>query len=231
LALNIVQVGSGLPGSFTVDPSAEFQSGMIAQIKIIGNDIVVGVSDGTAPIGIIDDIRTSAFTRQQIDEVVEISVSATSIDGNGNLVNAEDVTGVLQHPSIVENSFTSTLSVALNPVNGIITVPSGTVLNYDFSEDGTPDGFRIITSYTYSVPNVPGDDTTTGSGRITVHYQRGFYATDQYDPRQAYPINATLFVGLDGKLTTKQATDNHPGIAIVTGPPSSINSTLEFMWL
>lgn len=231
--LNVVQIGTALPASFALDPTAQFESGMIAQLKLIANDIVVGVSDGTAPLGIIDDVRTNAFTKHQVDEIVEIPV--TAIDTvNGQDVNAEDVVGTLQFSNLVENSFSTTLDVALNPVNGIVIVPAGTPLNFHL-DDGTDDtdynGFRIVVSYVYRIPNVPGDDTTTGSGRITVHYSRGFYATDQWDPRQIYPLNATLFVGLDGKLTTKQPTDNHPGVAVVTGPPNSINSTLEFLWL
>jgi hypothetical protein len=229
--LNIIHIGTGLPASFTLDPTAEFEPGMIAQIKLIGNDIVVGVSDGTAPLGLIDDVRTVAFSRPQVDEIVEISVNVTEIDVNGKLVNSEDVVGTLQFSNLVDSSFISTLDVVLNPVNGVVIVPAGTPLNYDLDEDGNLDGFRIIVNYVYRVPNMPGDDSTTGSGKITVHFQRGFYATDQFDNKQLYPINATLFVGLDGKVTSKQPTDNHPGVAIVTGPPSSTNSTLELLWL
>jgi hypothetical protein len=35
---------------------------MIGQLGVIGNNIVCGVSDGTAPLGIIDDIKVRAFT-------------------------------------------------------------------------------------------------------------------------------------------------------------------------
>jgi hypothetical protein len=229
--LNVIHVGTSLPASFTLDPASEFEPGMVAQIKLVGNDIVVGVSDGTAPLGLIDDVRTTAFTRPQVDEVVEIPVIATELDANNNLVNSEDVTGTLQFSNLVDDSFVSTIDVILNPVNGVIIIPAGTPLNFDFSGDGEFDGFRVIVNYYYRVPNMPGDDSTVGSGRITVHFQRGFYATDQFDNKQLYPINATLFVGLDGKVTSKQPTDNHPGVAVVTGPPSATNGTLEFMWL
>lgn len=230
--LKIVHAGSTLPASFTLDPTAEFEPGMIAQLKVIGNDIVCGVSDGTAPIGLIDDIRTRAFTKNQIDEVVEILVPEASVDRTGaNPVNTAEVTGFLQFPSLIDSSFTSTISVALNPINGVIIVPAGTVLNYASTTGGLLDSFKIIVNYTYRIANQPGDDSTVGSGRITVHYGRGFYATDQFDTRQNYALNATLYVGLDGKLTTKQPTANHPGVAVVTGPPVSTNSTLELLWL
>jgi hypothetical protein len=222
---------NALPISFPLDPSAEFEPGMLAQLKLIGNDIVAGVSDGTAPIGIIDDIRTQAHTKPQIDEIVEISVKSAELNDNGVLVNSEEVVGFLTNSNLVESSFTSTLNTALNPVNGAIIVEAGTPLNFDFDNDGINDGFRVIVNYIYRVASMPGDDSTVGSGRITVHYGRGFYATDQFDTRQAYPLNASLFIGLDGKFTTKQPTENHPGIAFVTGPPSAINSTLEIFWL
>jgi|TARA_R110001583_G_scaffold16234_23_gene66359 hypothetical protein len=220
-----------MPMSLPVDPTSEFEPGMFAQLGLIGNDTVATVSDGTAPVGIIDDVRANAFTKAKIDELVVISVSATNTDANGKTVNSEDVTGVLEHPHIIENSFTSTVSVILNHVNGVATVPKGTELNYDSSGDGVNDSFRIIANYIYRIAAKPGDDTTIGTGRITIHYQRGIYATDQFDTTQAYPLNATLYVGLDGKITTKQPTVNHPGVALVTGPPSAAIGSIEFMLL
>jgi hypothetical protein len=226
--LRTVHTGTSLPASFPLDPTAEFEPGMIAQLKIIGNDIICGISDGTAPLGIIDDVRTKAFTKNQIDEVVEVSGLAADLSSGKN---SSDSIGFLQFSNLIESSFTSTISVILNPVNGAIIIPEGTDFNYDSNNDGIPDSFKVIVNYTYRIPNHPGDDSTIGSGRVTVHYSRGFYATDQFDTRQNYPLNATLYVGLDGKLTTKQPTVNHPGVAVVTGPPSSTISTLEFLWL
>ena len=229
--MKVIHTGNALPMSLPVDPTAEFEPGMFAQLGLIGNDIVAGVSDGTAPLGIIDDVRTTAFTKAQIDELVIIDVVASELDTNGRRVNSADVTGVLEFPSIIENSFTSTISVVLNFVNGVITVPAGTELNHDSDGDGTFDSFRIICNYIYRVPAKPGDDTTVGSGRITVHYQRGIYATDQFDTTQVYPVNCTLYIGLDGKLSSSQPTDSHPGVALCTGPPSASIGTLEFMLL
>lgn len=229
--LKVIHSGNALPMSLSVDPTAEFEPGMFAQLGLIGNDIVASVSDGTAPLGIIDDVRTSAFTRAQVDEIVIISAQTSELDNNGNRVSLVDVTGVLEFPNIIESSFTSTISIVLNTVNGVITVPAGTELNYDSSGDGTYDGFRIITNYIYRIAGKPGDDTTVGSGRITIHYQRGIYATDQFDTTQMFPVNCTLYIGLDGKLTSAQPTDNHPGVAICTGPPSASIGTLEFMLL
>lgn len=229
--LKVLHSGNSMPMSMPIDPSAEFEPGMFAQLKIIGNDIVAGISDGTAPLGIIDDIRSSSLTRPQVDEVVIVVAGETEVDSNGNRVSKYDAKEVVEFPNIVESSFTSTVSVLLNKVNGVITVPSGTEVNYDNDGDGVNDSFKIITNYIYHIPGKPGDDSTLGSGRITVHYQRGIFATDQFDITQIYPLNSNLYIGLDGKLTTKQPTQNHPGIAVVTGPPSALNGTLEFLLL
>lgn len=222
-----------MPMSLPVDPTAEFQPGAFAQLRVIGNDIVAGVSDGTAPIGIIDDARISAFTKSQIDEIVQITVpeNLIMVDPNGKLVTSAEVSSPLENPHIIQSSFISSISVYLNYVNGIVSVPAGTELNHDYDGDGINDGFKIIVSYIYRISNKPGDDTTLSSGRVTIHYQRGIYATDQFDTTQVYPLNATLYVGLDGQLTTKRPTEFHPGVAVCTGPPTSAQGTLEFLLL
>ena len=229
--LKVIHSGNALAMSLPVDPTAEFEPGMFAQLGLIGNDIVASISDGTAPLGIIDDVRTSAFTKAQVDEVLVIEAQSSEIDDNGNRVGTVEVTGVMEYPNIIDNSFTSTISIVLNSVNGVATVPVGTELNHDSDGDGTYDSYRIIVNYIYRVAGKPGDDTTVGSGRVTLHYQRGIYATDQFDTTQVYPVNCTLYVGLDGKLTSSQPTDSHPGVAICTGPPSATMGTLEFMLL
>jgi hypothetical protein len=229
--LKVIHTGNALPMSLPVDPTSEFEPGMFAQLGLIGNDTVASVSDGSAPLGIIDDVRSQSFTKPQMDEITIVNVRATETDENGNLVNVEDVNGILEYPNIVEKSFTSTMSVVLNYVNGVITIPSGTELNYDADGDGVNDSFKVITNYIYKVGGIPGDDSTLGTGRVTIHYQRGIYATDQFDTTQIYPLNATLYVGRDGKLTSKQPSDLHPGVAVCTGPPSAASGTLEFMLL
>ena len=229
--LKVIHSGNALPMSLSVDPTAEFEPGMFAQLGLIGNDIVASISDGTAPLGIIDDVRTAAFTKAKVDEIIVIDAQGTSTDANGNLVSNVDVTGIMEFPNVIESSFTSTVSVVLNVVNGVVTVPAGTQVNHDSDGDGVFDSFRIIVNYIYRVAGKPGDDTTIGSGRVTIHYQRGIYATDQFDTTQIFPVNCTLYVGLDGKLTSAQPTENHPGVAICTGPPSAAIGSLEFMLL
>ena len=228
--LRLIQVGNTLPLSFPVDPTSTFQPGQVAGLKVIGNEVVCGISDGTAPFGIIDDINTSAFTAPSTDEVVVIPAVGVH-DGYGNYVSAIDVMKDMRHPSIVRSSFTCDVEgLILNDNNGILIAPAGTTLNYDQDSDGVPDSIRTIVSYTYRISNIPGDNTTIGSGRMTIWFQRGIFETDQFDTKQRYVVNATLFCNAEGKLTTNQDTANHPGIAMVTGPPQGMNETLEFLW-
>ena len=51
MVLRFVQLGNSLPVSYPIDPSATFESGMIAQLNVSGNQIVCGISDGSAPLG------------------------------------------------------------------------------------------------------------------------------------------------------------------------------------
>lgn len=229
--LRLIQVGNQLPVSYPVDPTATFQPGQIAQLKVIGGEVVVGISDGSAPLGIIDDINTSAFTAPVIDEVVDILAVGVN-DGYGNFVSAIESRKELSNANIVRSSFTSTVSgITLNEINGVIIAPAGTELNYDIDGDGIPDTIRVIVSYIYRIANIPGDNTTVGSGRMTVWFGRGIYETDQYDTTAKYVVNATLFVNSEGKLTTKQQTASSPGVALLTGPPSGIVQTIEFLWV
>ncbi len=229
----IVQAGNALPFSFPVDPNAEFEPGQIAQLTLSGNQVVCGVSDGTAPIGLIDDIKKNAFSAASIDETVIAPVPSVVTAGSGTtLVTTVDVKAELRNPNIVESSFVSrNVDVALNARNGVITFVAGTQLNFDQDGDGIPDAIRTVVSYTYQIPNVPGDDSTMASGRVTVWFQRMIFATDAFETNQRYPVNAPLFVSESGLLTTRQIADDYPSIAIVTAPPTSIHGSLEALWL
>ena len=228
--LRILHTGNALPISLPVDPIAEFQPGMIAGLGVRGNNTVCGVSDGLVPFGVIDDIKTRTFTAPSIDETV--IAGAIGVEQNGQLVAAYDTKAELLNPNIVRSSFvTSPVAVELIERNGVVIFPAGTPLNFDADGDGIPDSIRTVVNYTYQIPNIPGDDSTIASGRITVWFMRMIAATDQFETNQRYPVNSNLFVSESGLLTTRQPTEKHPGVAIVTGPPSAIGGTLEFMWL
>lgn len=227
--LRLVQVGNALPASFICDPSAEFQAGQIAELTVIGNQVMATVSNGTAPIGVIDDMKTKAFTNISWNEVVIVPAVGTL--NNNQLVTPVDIKAELRKPNVLSSSFTSTVDVYLNPVNGVITFLAGTPLNFDLMGTGQPNAIRTIVNYTYQVSNIPGDDSTQGSGRMTVWYNRMFFQTDQYETNQQYPVRANLFVSETGFLTTRKPSAIHPAVAMVTAPPTPMNSMLECLWL
>ncbi len=227
--LRLVQVGNALPAQFIVDPSAEFQPGQIAELTVIGNQVMATVSNGTAPIGVIDDIKVKAFTNVSWNEVV--IVPAVGVPGpGGSLVTPIDIKAELKKPNVVSSSFSSSVNVVLNPVNGIVTFVAGTQLNFDLTGTGTPNAIRTVVNYTYQVANIPGDDSTAGSGRITVWFNRMFFQTDQYETNQQYPVRANLYVSETGFLTTRRPSSIHPAVGMVTAPPTPMNPMIEVLW-
>lgn len=229
--LRLVQIGNALPLSYPVDSTSVFEPGMIAQLKLVGQDIVAGLSDGTAPLGILDDARSTAFTRPSIDETVLIKCTGI-LDAYGKWISTADAKQELLYPNVMPSSFVADYeNLILNPVNGILTAPAGSELNFDLDGDGKPDSIKTIVDYVYMVSELPGEDTTLGSNRVTIFFTRGVYITDKFDTTQKYPLNAALFVNEEGLLTTKQATPNHPAVAMCTGPPSALMGNIELMWL
>lgn len=227
--LRVIQPGTGRPISYPVDPNATFQPGMFAQLKKIGNDVVAGVSDGIAPLGIIDDIKDTAFTRPKVDEVIIIEATSITTDGYNYFLGA-DAMQTLQNANIVETSFVSDIpGIELNAINGVVTARQGAQLNYTTPDSTTPNAIRVVSSYSYYVPNMPGEDTTLGSGRVTVWFTRGIFQTDQFE-MVPYAPNASLFVSPEGRLTSEMTLPNQPSIAMVTVPPSAHNQILEFIF-
>jgi hypothetical protein len=227
--LRLVQVGNTLPVSFICDPSAEFQPGMIAELTVIGNQVMATVSNGTAPIGVIDDIKTKAFSNVSWNETV--IVSAVGVPGpNNTIVTPVDIKAELRKPNIIASSFGSDVSVLLNPNNGVITFVAGTPLNIDLSGTGRPNGIKAIVNYTYQISNIPGDDSTQGSGRMTVWFERMFFQTDQYETNQTYPLRANLYCNEYGFLTTRRVSNIHPAIGMVTAPPTPMNPMIECLF-
>ena len=64
-----------LPLQFQVDDDSTFNPGQIGQLKVAGNEIVCGTSDGTAPFGIIDDVKTPTSNTTQFSKRVTIWIS------------------------------------------------------------------------------------------------------------------------------------------------------------
>lgn len=229
MALRTISIGNSLPYSWPVDLSATFEPGNICQLSISGNAVVATVSNGAAPIGIIDDIKTKAFMAVSWDET--IIVPATGVPGpGGSLITTVDIKAELVNPNVSPDSFVSIpVSVQLIPRNGVVVFPAGTALNLDQGGTGTPNAIKTNVRYSYQISNIIGDDSTQGSNRVTVWFQRGIYQTDIFDTAASYPLNANLFVNEKGLLTTKQVNLNYPSIALVTSPPTSIFPWLEIL--
>jgi hypothetical protein len=227
--LRLVQTSNAIPQSFILDPSCEFQAGQVAELTVIGNQVMATVSNGTAPLGIIDDVRTRAFTNVSWNEVV--IVPAIGVPGPGGIiVTPVEIKAELRKPNILSSSFNSTVDVFLNPTNGVIAFLAGTQLNYDMLGTGTPNAIRTIVNYTYQVPNIPGDDSTAGTGRVTVWFNRMFFQVDIYETNQQYPIRANVYVSEHGILTTRRPSLIHPAVGMVTGVPSPFSPLLEVLW-
>jgi hypothetical protein len=219
-----------MPISYPVDPSAEFESGAVAELVVMGNQIVATVSNGTCPIGIIDDVKTKSFTNVSWNET--LIVPAFGVPGpNNTIVTPVDIMKELRRPNVIPNSFSSTVNVVLNPINGIVTFVAGTPLNIDLQGTGIPNAIKAIVNYTYAVANIPGDDSTLGSGRITIWYERMFCEVSIFETNQEYPLRANLYVNERGLFTTRKPSRFHPAVAVVTGPPSPLNSFLGLLWL
>lgn len=229
--LKPLQVGLSRPISYSLDPNAVFQPGMIAQMKKVGNEVVLGVSDGTAPFGIIDDVRDTAHIRPAIDEIVIIRAASIAHDGYDYVLGAEAMQ-TLENANIVDSSWVADYAgLTLNSVNGVVVAPAGTVLNYTLPDSATPNAIKVKVRYSYYVPNLPGDDSTGGSGKITAWFMRGIFQTDQYETTAPYEINSPLFVSPNGKLTTEQTLENQPAVAMCLVPPTALDSMLEFLWM
>lgn len=226
---NILQTAGAAPMSFICDPSAEFEPGYIGELVTIGNQVMLTVSNGTAPIGIIDDIKTKSFTNVSWNEDVIVPVESTAIVNN-QLVSVIDIKKELDNPHIISSSFSSTIDVVLNSKNGIVTFLAGTPLNFDMTGSGTPDAIRAVVNYTYRVPNIPGDDTTIGSNRVSVWYNRMFFQTTVFETNQEYQVRTNLFVSEKGILTSRRPSKFHPAVAMVTAPPTAMVPTLEALW-
>lgn len=225
---------SGQPyGLLPVDPSAVFEPGFIGGLIEIGGETFATVANGTSipPFGIIDDINTTAFRRPVIDDIVFIPSPGVPPPGygmgQGILINPSPVMGTLRETNILSATFTSDVTVQLNPKHGSIIVPAGTPLNHRNS-NGDFDGFEIRTSYQYMVADIPGDSSVAATGLITLHIFRGMFETDQFDTTVDYLLNAPLYCGPDGKITARV---NGIAIGTVVYKPSTINASLTFLWL
>lgn len=238
--LRIINTQNKIPQSFIVDPKAQFLPGQIAQLKRISDGcIVCGTSDGTYFTGIIDDIKTSVFTRNAVDEVIFIPLNKNDYFFHKNkYFTTSPINVEVGNPNIILESFISSIPVNLiSPINGVMEIPKETELNFlnnkcicnkcICNQCNTFDGINIKVSYTYKIHN-PGDDSTQGSGLVTVWTCTGFRAqTDQFEIGTYYK-NDNLFVSKNGKFTNVKQSYYIDAIAWVVSPPTNEHPVLEF---
>jgi hypothetical protein len=222
---------NSIPYAWPVDPSAEFEAGMVMGLTVINNMVQCTVSNGLSVIGLVDDQKTKALSGVSWDETICVPAVGV-LDESNTLVTPVDIKVELENPNVMPSSFISIpVPVQLIPRNGVIVFPAGTPLNYDLLGTRKPNAIKTNVRYQYLISNIPGDDSTAASGRATIWLSRGLFITDKFETNQIYPLNANLFVSELGLLTTRQATPQNPAVAIVTGPPNAITSTMEFLWL
>jgi len=224
----------GLPsGLWNVDPNCQFEPGQILGLVSFGGEVLMSRSDGTTimPYGIADDVKTTVYTKPSVNERVFVKPPTQIIgqDYSGNPVLVAPHSTELKASSIVSASFKSDVDLSLHPINGTVEFPTGTALNYDSQGNGVYDSIVAIVSYSYEIAGVPGDDTTRGSGKVTVWNRRGEYIVDQFDTLATYPLNGPLYC-CDGKFTTNPPCENAPVLGMVTGPPSTLTATLQLLW-
>jgi hypothetical protein len=219
-------LANSLVWSAPVDPSSRFEAGQIAGLIQINGELFVTVSDGMSipPIGVIDDNKITAFTGTVVDEIQ--IVQAPVYEQNGILLSSMDVMGALNETNIVESSFTTNLDIVLNPKKGTFIVPQNTPVNYD---DGSKIGFQLTASYRYAIVDFPGDDSTDGSGQISIHFNRGIFVTNIFDVLATYAPGQPLYVDSEGRLTSQET--QSPVVAIALQPASALTNELMFMWL
>jgi uncharacterized protein len=85
-------------------------------------------------------------------ETIIVTVSGVS-GPNNTIVSALLTKAILCYANIVPESFSSTVDVILNPVNGMITLPAGTPLNYNNQNGIIPDAIKIDVRYDYLINN------------------------------------------------------------------------------
>jgi hypothetical protein len=207
----------GISNTYKVDKDAQFQPGQIAQLRDNGSETAIcSVCTGTRPCGIIDDVKMLHMEDIVKNEVV-IGIP-NQPKGLSKL--SSNLCVELNHPNIIERSYVSTqTNVELLPGLGIMTFVTGTPLNFSSKNDGVLDAIKAKVSYRYKLRNVPGDDTTISSGKVTVWDVPGMiFESNQVDLNAPYHIGMQVFVGSDGRLTTRNYFNTDPVAEVALEP-------------
>jgi len=64
----------------------------------------------------------------------------------------------------------------------------------------------------------------------TIDFGRKIHITTEYDCKVSYPVNATLYVNSEGKLTPIREIFSCPAVAMVVTPPTALDANLTVIW-
>ena len=203
--------GFNNPGYRSVDPSAEFIAGMVANLEADTNGnpvLTVANNTDTAILGLFFWHKPLSFYRPIVGEAQTFSTAP----------NTSTIL-YLNHANVKANSVLIT--------SGGLVVSSGWTLtgtNGYITKGSTGTGTWLIT-YLYEDPTLTGIDQTLGSGMAATLEDRGEAATLVYDTSVAYTLMGPLYVNASGYLTSASGST---AVGKVTKVPTADNPELCF---
>ena len=204
--------GFNNPGYRSVDSSAEFIAGMVANLEADTNGnpvLTVANNTDTAIIGLFFCHKTLSFYRPIVGEAQTFSTAPnTSTILYLNHANVKPSSVIITSGGLTVSGSGYSVTTA----NGYITKTS----------PGT--GTWKVT-YLYEDPNLTGIDQTLGSGMAATLEDRGEAATLVYDTSVAYTLMANLYVSSAGYITSAGGSTV---IGKVTKVPTADNPELCF---
>lgn len=230
--LRIIETFNNLPQGYHVDPDANFEPGQIGSLRVRNGNVVVGVSDGLHPEGIIDDIKTEKYRAVRWQEEIVAKVEEFNMK-DSYFITAKDIKCQLKEPHVIVKSFISTISVTLVPMNGVVIIPAGTLCNYrsphnlDLSSEYS-NAIRFSCNYAYNIP-ANYDDSTVMSGRVTIWNKMMIAETNMFDTTAKYNKYSSLYA-VNGLLTTNKFSYECKCIGFVLEEPKNTNPMIRFMF-
>ena len=220
--LQLIEVFSNLPESFSVD-DVNFQAGQVGQLRLKDDIVMVTISDGLRPLGIIDDIRTDFFRKVVINEKYLIPIKP-KFNENNEVVLSECFTIELKNKNIITQSFWCDADVVLKGKSGTLSINANTKCFYNLETSI----FELTCSYAYNV-RANFDDSTANSKKVTLWTKNLIAETDMFDCVRSYPLGANLYVK-NGLFTTQKIHDQSSCIGKVMYPPTASHPCLRLLW-
>jgi len=226
--LRIIETFNNLPQAYQVDPDSNFEPGQIGSLRVRSGNVVVGISDGLHPEGIIDDIKTEKYRTVKWEEEIIASVEDFGMKDSA-VTTAKDIKCQLEKSHIIVKSFISTVPVTLIPMNGVVIIPAGTICNHVLdTSNNFANAIRFSCNYAYNIP-ANYDDSTVSSGRVTVWNKMMIAETDMFDTTAKYDRYSSLYT-INGLLTTNRPSYECKCIGFVLNEPKSNYAVVRFMF-